>query len=461
MTNWHKLGFLVLAMVAFGFVWADPHLEGDTYALVDGASVISGCLKDFLTFCPGIGGPFPMSFYLVSVGFVAGLNHEQSVIAWVMLSFVGYWFMLWTMYRRLTGWNRTAAVALMLTSPLFYYMSSSDPENIMAPVLLIFAAELIYHERPWMVFVLTAFCCILKEVFPPFVLATFLVIIMGLKFLEQKPLNYKRLMIAHGSGLVVGTTLNILFNYFRGNTYYNVGYLKPEFRHWDWPTTFSNIPGHFFGPSSGLLWFWCAAFLLFTVMAYLSFNPWVSNFGENERKPWYVQHLPGFVVLILFGYAFGLSFWWAPFGWWAWGDRLHYPIIPTLILVSLYFWGDAIRTAIQNIPRALRIFCLMLILYATATSASLVVDNRIIGKWFNGDSVYGALIVEHDPIKFNEYLRYQTWVKNSIIFDHWHLMEKNLGSYGPKLAYALGIWVAFIALNIGREFLGLRRDTSQ
>ena len=58
-------------------------------------------------------------------------------------------------------------------------------------------------------------------------------------------------------------------------------------------------------------------------------------------QPWHWLPLVG-VELVLLGLAYGFSKWFAPFGWVAWGTRLMYPWIPSLILLVVFFFNEEI-----------------------------------------------------------------------------------------------------------------------
>ena len=158
---------------------------------------------------------------------------------------------------------------------------------------------------------------ITKEFAPPVLMALGLIAI----FSGQVPRTQigKRLT-AVAIGSLIAVVANASFNVLRFGVPYNQILLDPLS-----PSAALRAADFLCGarPNGGLLFFW-ASFV--AVLVSVVVHDWRSL---AAKAPVY------WVVCVLAALTFGLSGWWAPFGWIAWGPRLLLPWIPACLLILL------------------------------------------------------------------------------------------------------------------------------
>ena len=131
--------------------------------------------------------------------------------------------------------------------------------------------------------------------------------------------------------------LNATFNIFRFGTPRNLLYLDPQLHTPGVVRKLEFLSAIFASPSSGVLWFWP----FFSAIA-------VSATAIGVHRMWTRcgatgTYLPVLAVtgIMLLWFA-GLSSWYSPFGWIAYGPRLEVPLLGGLAVAYVHTIGDAI-----------------------------------------------------------------------------------------------------------------------
>ena len=142
------------------------------------------------------------------------------------------------------------------------------------------------------------------------------------------------------AGSVAGMLANAAFNMFRFGTVRNLTYLIPHL-----PCAEPSNPGEFpvrglvFSPSGGS----CCTRPVIGFMGAMLLALAVRHAGHSAERAFVVRSAlvlaAGLVFLI------GLSGWFSPFGWYAWGPRLSIPLLPASAVAILHVGGDHLARA--------------------------------------------------------------------------------------------------------------------
>ena len=137
--------------------------------------------------------------------------------------------------------------------------------------------------------------------------------------------------------------MNAGFNLFRFGDLTNASYLDPVFQ-----TPGHRVEGDVLRVTVGcaewgLLWFWMSACLVLLAAAVVVVQQMRARQG---RRAW----LPtGIVLGVAIANTVGLSSWFAPFGWLAWGPRLSLPLTPAVIVAVAITGGPMLTRLIGRV----------------------------------------------------------------------------------------------------------------
>ena len=170
-----------------------------------------------------------------------------------------------------------------------------------------------------------------KETFPPFLL---MFGVLAGRDDEDGLLPPFRILLPIIGGVGLGVASFTAFNYFRFTSPWNLTSIQPEFRTPTWGLRFEFLAGQWFSPAAGIVWFWpIAAVLLFAALV-ITCRRLAS--GHRLLLTW----LPLTALVVgLVGFTAGLSMWFAPFGWIAYGPRLAAPVLPAALLLAIKLAG--------------------------------------------------------------------------------------------------------------------------
>ena len=340
-------GAVLLKVASLGY-W-HPLAEGDTRVLLTWTHNLLNCIAQGQYVGCVHAGHFPLLQYIPSL-ILHLLNFDQDSILRMfsylsLISFGGiiggcYWYSRSQKSHPKDRFVWYAFLLVFFSSPLLGYARSSFGE--MVATFLIFACTVVCLNRGsgLFVFVLSAAVCLTKDFAGIFLALVGMAALMP--DLLSQPARVKRHILSLAGGILLGLTLVGGFNYFRMGSVYNSMLLRDLFLVPHMGIRASFLLGLWFAPNGGLLFFW-PTFIL----------PLVYTGSTQLRlswpRPWRLlrtAHLPlVLIVVMLAGLTYGLSGWFAPFGWLAWGPRLMLPWLPAVILLLLHFYHDQLPTA--------------------------------------------------------------------------------------------------------------------
>jgi hypothetical protein len=311
-----------LVRIAWLAVSSADALAGDTTALALQAASLRACLSaGGIGACPAA-GHFPLLQFGPAVFLEAvGVSPEMVVRVFALTSVVAFVALLRTGWRALSSTPDTQAawLAVVGTGPLLYYAQTSWGESL-AAWAVVTALVTCWSTPRWVVAVSFALAGVTKE-FSPVVMAVLaaLAIVAGDLNADRRRL----VAVAAGVGLGVAVMANAGLNLVRFGVPYNQILLGPEML----SVPLAERPGFFLGlwlsPNGGLVAFWP------TFIAVLVWALW------SARRSRLAQVSVLGTLGLLISLTVGLSGWWAPFGWIAWGPRLLLPWIPACLLILL------------------------------------------------------------------------------------------------------------------------------
>lgn len=363
-----------------GVAW--PHLEADSVALVEGVRVARACVALGQQPCPGISAYSLQQTAIAAVASLAGGTVDGVVRLLAVLSGVSVAVMAVLSVVSLPARHRGVGVGVVAAGPLLFYASSSFGEALATLGLVWFVIRLTRESMPgpagvFAIGVAAAWAGLGKDTLP-FVVGLLGVVVVGLD--ARRPRGLARRLGATAAGALAATLASAAFHWFRLGTVYNAEYVDhPEFflsRPIDVASAFL---GHWLSPSAGLIVFWPIAAAVLVAS------------GRHGAAT-------GAVVA---AYAAGLSRWWAPFGWVAWGDRLLYPVVAAAVFVCLL-----------SRPRRLELPGWVWAVSTLAALAAIAIahDSRALALFFAPDATFpGPPTIQADAELYRAFLRHLTW----------------------------------------------------
>jgi hypothetical protein len=237
---------------------------------------------------------------------------------------------------------------LVLTSGLpLHYANRSFGEMVAAFFTVAFVASW-FEGRTVLVGTTALLAALTKETAFPFLALLGLVcsIVCGPAVPGRRALwtSQRARFQAMAVGIAVAIFVSIALNLFRSGVAYNPAYLgytpiKPPVA-----TQLRLFFALWFAPNAGLLFFWP----LFVIM-FLSIPLAVRWYSPN-RPPRTLAPFFGVALLLTLLTAL-LAGWWAPFGWWAWGQRLTVPWLPASLLALCFAYSAELEMLILQLLR--------------------------------------------------------------------------------------------------------------
>jgi hypothetical protein len=397
----------------------------DTIGIIRGSHVALGCLSHHVFSGCGVVSrrttsvlPYPLLQYLVVIPAIKLGMSDRSILHALSrvnaVAFVATMVFLAAVGRRLRrpGWG-TLLVVFCVSGPLAYYAVTGLGEMPALLFATLFVGAVL-TGRPVLAGVILAIACLGKETFAPFLFA--LGVICGRRP-EDRWLPRATVLVALICGASAGVTLDAAFNVFRFGSPLNQAYLNPLYRTpgLRYPTSFS--AAIWLSPNAGLLFFWPVAVLLIVVGVGVPLRR-MGTSAEDLRR-W----LPAAALLVVIaGYTVSLGFWWAPFGWIAWGPRLVLPLIPAFVLAALHVGGQDARRALGKVVVS-QIGIAVLILIAVAGVLPQVgavwnftlADNRLFTLDQRCPKSIATFNVTTDPPLYYRCLENAAWRRHSLI----------------------------------------------
>ena len=387
-----RLGWVLglLAIAALARVMARQlFLDGDTQDLLRCADGVRACLSEGRWSGCTKAGKWPLLQYgpalLVRL---AGGSLEDAGRALSYLSLASFFGLLAMTWRTLAVHSRPVAVAAVLvlaSGLLFHYATRSFGEMVATFAAAALAAAWLRRESPWLVALLAFVTGLSKETAFPFIAllgATCVVVhqVPGQPWRELLRAERGRL-VGSAAGVLLSGGLTAAFNLFRFGSPVNTRYLLEA--SWGPPlgVQLEHLAALWVAPNAGLLFYWPFLVLL---LAALPLAVARQRRSATPRPSW----LPLLGVAALVGLlCIGLTRWWAPFGWWAWGSRLVLPWLPAALLVLLEAYAPAAASLVRPLVATPVRAVLLAVLLAVASVPHLI-------SIYRSNELLNALFVE-------------------------------------------------------------------
>jgi hypothetical protein len=428
------LGFLLVRTIGS---W---RANGDTVILVAHTQWILDCLR---------GGKFhgctivhfPLFQFIPGVLLKAWGASEKTIFSFFALlnwaAFAATVTLTWVSLQKETSRAvALVAVFLLLTSPFLPYAVDTFNEPTAAFITLAFAVAVVAGARLRWVACLCFLAAITKETAPPFLL---LIGLLGL-FRRRQPIVSKTryvavLLCAAGMGIAI----NSAFNYFRYDSVLNVQNLAREFRVDTLGQAVSNFFGLWLAPNGGLLPFWFSFACIPIVIGVAA----VSRRRDGAVGPWPARVL----AVILLGQTVGLSTWYAPHGWIAWGPRLLLPWLPATLYLTCYFYFPLIErgAALVTANRWRAAIAAVLLTAAALPNFFQVLNWHVVEVFFLQTRF---IPIQEDRAGYFAQINYMMWLKRSMMLESYQwffdrLFRDKLLLYAVcTLVLAQAIWAS-------------------
>lgn len=403
------LAVVLLGALTLGAALSRPHVEGDTVTLLDSTTRLRACLQRGEARCPAVSTSSLQQLAMVAVAQQGGLPDGAIVSLLALLSAVAVWGLALLAATGLEPRNRPLGVALVATSPLVYYARSTFGEALAAVSLALLVLLWRAWRTPlWLLAAAGAWAALGKDTLWPFVIG--LALLAAWLDRDDGRSGIARRLGAVAAGAGLGAAIFATLHLYRVGVPYNTEYLAhPEFFLSSGLDVGSAFLGHWLSPAAGLVWFWPVAVAVLVTSG---------RVGAAAAALLAVQ-------------AAGLSTWWSPFGWVAWGDRLTYPLVAAVTLLCLT------RRADGRPPGRLPVVVWIVAAAGVVCGTALLVDNAALGVFFAPDARFpGPPTIQADVALYRRFLRHLTW-------RHWFDLRTLVAPLAtPAGLVALGLQVA-------------------
>lgn len=350
----HVLGLFLLAVFLLVVFLDARHLghlaTGDSNNLVQGAHVALRCLGDGdVVGCGHLPGsvqtlvfPYPLLQYLPA-GLLIGLGASdgRALSALGTLSFIAFVTALLVVIATFRDRPRHGALVVLalVGSSGVYHATSAFGEGLVASLAVIGVCAGV-RRSPTAIFLFVFLASLGKETLAPFVVA---LVLICARSPEDALLPKKRLTIATVGAGVSAVALSAAFNVFRFGSVQNLLYLDPPLHTPGLVRKVEFVAAIFLSPSAGVLWYWPLFSALAIAGTAIGLVAWLRQRNDPRR------YLPvlSVTVVLLFWFA-GLSAWYSPFGWIAYGPRLEVPLLGGLAVAYVQTAGDTIIRVVQQ-----------------------------------------------------------------------------------------------------------------
>jgi hypothetical protein len=382
----------LLLVCAFFFV-RYLRLEGDTAALVRENDAMLACLREGRAGACPEGGSFALlqripALLLRGLGFEgSGVVRGLSVVS--LASFAAMVAWSWRSLRRAGGVPVAMLFAgVLVFGPLPWYARASFGEMLAAFCTLAFVIRAFESPRSPGTAVAFVAAGLSKEIAPP--LLVLLYFAAGGFRARGRELGRRFGFAAACAGLAL--VLNAGLNQFRFGTVTNATYLNPMNFVRGWDDQWRYWLGMWVSPNAGLAFFWPVSVGL---LAAAGFVP-----AARRALAW------GLVVLAIL--SFGLSRWYAPYGWVAWGPRLLLPWVPAVAYLVLRDAAPAWRERLLRFRRWPVAVAAAAVL--SFPQLALVYDPGIQDRFFAPDEgCPREAVIDHEPDFYYHCIHHATW----------------------------------------------------
>ncbi len=342
------LGIFVLGLSAH--LIARIGFEGDTWAMLGQADAALACARRGQWTGCHEAWHFPLLQILPSIAMrLAGIENGGTILRWLAhLSFASYWLILAATWRILSR-DRGPTVALLgvlvlLSGYNMRYANLSFGEMLGAGLIFGLTSLVTVTggagRLAWLIAPFAFGAAVHKDTALPFLLLLAGVSALAARASGRKP-DWQRLALLAAAPILAGFAASCGYNAFKFGTWYNVANLDgPGNVVRDPLVQLNSFAALWLSPHGGIAFFWPSFFAVLVAGGiFAARQTW-----SRERGIWLGT------AVILGGLTLGFSKWYAPFGWHAWGPRLHLPWLPALSFVLLYAYGDSFDAALRAMP---------------------------------------------------------------------------------------------------------------
>jgi hypothetical protein len=322
---------------------------------------------------------------------------------------------------------------IFLTGFNLYYAFSTFNESTSSLLLLLFLILNLETKPSWSkIIIISTIAGMSKEIIWPILLLIFIVA----QLVSETSTKYLRNLIPTIIGIIISTLCNSLFNLYRFGTITNSVLLDPTLMVNNFYNYLSFFFGLIFSSSGGLLYFWPSLSGLIIFSLYLSSN--------NKRL--FILNILTLSILII--QNAGLSKWFSPFGWVAWGPRLTFPILPSILLLFLFINHQKISSTIQHVLTH-KTFSIILFLFLLITGTShyamLLFPQQSLNQLFAPNPNFPVpAIIQQDSAYYYRSVDDLIWRNNRILSDNIIIAVKTKTSY--LIPYSLLLLALFLKL---------------
>ncbi len=408
-------GLVTVASVAAGL--RNSLLGGDSYFTVVGADwILEHVRRGEWT---GWKGLYPLLQTIPALMLrAAGVSPDGVVWGFVatnVLSFFGLLWLAWHSRRTTSTALAVFLVAVMFSGPLLWYTHTSFAEPLGA--FLILALVVACRERTGSLAVaaLLVVAGFYKDTAFPFLP------VLGVAASIRNPGwgcgDFVRRRL---SALVIATAVtaavSAAFNYVRFGSVLNTSYLNPITLVPTLRIQASWFLAIWFSPNGGVALFWPSMTLVLLLGAVAAMR--TAKVTEPGRARFLALLPAALVAVVLLGVTVGLSRWWSPLGWAAWGPRLLLPWLPACAYVVLAAYPAEAGSLLAAFTHPTWRFAVFSVLLAAASipQFAVVFSKTMWAQVFAPDTACPQVpLVEKNADYYYRCAEHMLWTKGSML----------------------------------------------
>jgi hypothetical protein len=154
------------------------------------------------------------------------------------------------------------------------------------------------------------------------------------------------------------------------------------------------------------------------------------------------------VAAIMIVYVVGLSTWYAPFGWFAWGPRLMVPLLPAMLLISCVFATERAGQVLRRFMAGRVLWPAALLLIALGVPEITVLYRPgVMSDFFASKRGCVIPIVAQDTHAYYRCFDFHAWHKTPLLLQDG---LKGLGSLGGSVSALVFVGAVIMVLHAGR-----------
>jgi hypothetical protein len=389
-----------------------PIISGDTIAVLNNAQALGECLNSSIwRNCPNTNQFGAIQTFPAILLIRKGFDSNSLLILFSLINYASLiLFLLYILYKfRNDNFVRNVFLITFFYSSIIAYSAYTFAEGLQF-VIFALLPIMMYSNQKFLSFLFALLTSATRETATIIILPIILAMFIRSRNSTQNFDRYSSRSIYFAFfGILVGNVVQYALNFWKFGTWKNLSQLDPSYITPSFNVFFSNFLGLIFSPNGGVFFFsFFFVFLLFILISKFY------NLESSGERSILLLHLLSLLIALS-----GLSMWFAPFGWVAWGPRLMIPNIGLIAssLILIYRRQILAYLLIFLSKRYSKFFLSVCVSLSVLPSIGFLINPDILNFVFSTDSFCPEIpIIQNGTEYYYRCLIHLTWkVENSML----------------------------------------------